>query len=90
MELMSSNSFNVLYDGLIADQQYLTCLIFWTVPATKQKDKIFIGHQNGAHIHSSATLCPQNSLMNLYKSLADFILCRHLMESALERMSKYI
>ena len=42
---------------LTADQHYLTCLIFWSVPPTRQKDKSFIGRHNAAYFHSSAALC---------------------------------
>ena len=34
----------------------LTCLIFWSVPLMKQNDKSFIGCQDGAYLHSLASL----------------------------------
>ena len=42
-----------------ADQHYLTCLIFWSVPLKIQTNKLFIGRPNGTYFHSSAALCCQ-------------------------------
>ena len=41
-----------------ADQHYLTCLILWSVPPTKQRDKSLIRCQNCAYFHLSS-LCRQ-------------------------------
>ena len=55
MNSVSKDSRRMRYSP--ADQHYLTCLIFWSVPATRQKDKSFIGRHNGVYFHSSAALC---------------------------------
>ena len=61
----------------VFDQHYLTCLIFWSVPPTIQKDKSFVGRHNGTYFHSPA------ALTNAFTLAADLIIFRLLMESVL-------
>ena len=53
------------------EQHYLTCLIFWLVPPTKQKDKCFVV-RTGAVSTSSATIQWSTPLSKLLSSITPF------------------
>ena len=70
----------------MADQHYLRCLIFWTGPPTKEKDKCMVGRQNGAYFHLSSPRSRLDSAMNVYNLVADLIFFGRPIEWALKRL----